>query len=234
MNIQVDSQSIVDLLLQMAANGNQKFTANLHPGVENILGIRIPELRNLAQQIAKSDQWREYLQNAGTFYMEERILKGMVIGNLKGLSLQEHLKLIADFVPLINSWSVCDTFCPTLKFSAKYPQEMWKFIQPYFFSAQEYEVRFGVVMLLGYYINDEYINQVLALFDEIAHEGYYVKMAVAWAISVCYVKYPEDSMLYLLNSCLDKFTYNKALQKICESYRVSHEDKQRIRSLKRI
>lgn len=234
MNIQVDSQSIVDLLLQMAANGNQKFTANLHPGVENILGIRIPELRNLAQQIAKNDQWREYLQNAGTFYMEERILKGMVIGYLKGLSLQEHLKLIADFVPLINSWSVCDTFCPTLKFSAKYPQEMWKFIQPYLFSAQEYEVRFGVVMLLGYYINDEYINQVLALFDEITHEGYYVKMAVAWAISVCYVKYPEDSMLYLLNSCLDKFTYNKALQKICESYRVSHEDKQRIRSLKRI
>ncbi len=95
------------------------------------------------------------------------------------------------------------------------------------------EIRFGVVMAMAHYIDEEYIDNVLQWMDRISHEGYYVKMAVAWALSVCYVKFPQKTMNYLKENHLDDFTYNKALQKIIESYRVSTEDKEIIRSMKR-
>jgi len=110
---------------------------------------------------------------------------------------------------------------------------MWDFLQPYLSSDKEYEIRFGVVMLLLYFVEDEYIERVLQWMDRIRHEGYYVKMAVAWAISVCYVKYPEPTMAFLKNNTLDDFTYNKALQKIIESLRVDSETKHVLRSMKR-
>lgn len=100
-------------------------------------------------------------------------------------------------------------------------------------SDKEYEIRFGVVMAMAHYIDEEYINNVLQWMDRISHEGYYVKMAVAWALSVCYVKFPQKTVNYLKENHIDDFTYNKALQKIIESYRVSTEDKEIIRSMKR-
>ena len=100
-------------------------------------------------------------------------------------------------------------------------------------SQLEYELRYGVVMLLNYYIEEEYIDRVLQLLDDVKHEGYYVKMAVSWALSICYVKLPEPTMIYLNNNALDTFTFNKALQKMTESYRVDVETKQLIRSMKR-
>ena len=94
-------------------------------------------------------------------------------------------------------------------------------------------MRFGVVMLLDYYIEEAYIDRVLRLLNEARHDGYYVKMAVAWAVSVCYVKFPEKTMEYLKNNTLEDFTYNKALQKITESLRVGRDEKELIRSMKR-
>lgn len=88
-------------------------------------------------------------------------------------------------------------------------------------------------MLLDFYIEEEYISRVLQLLDSVEREGYYVKMAVAWAISICYVKLPEPTMKYLERNSLDDFTYNKALQKITESYRVDQDTKKMIRSMKR-
>ena len=203
----INGLTIKENLLQLAENGNKKFTESLHPGIENVLGIRIPALRRLGAQIAKDD-WESYLQTADTYYMEERMLQGMVISNLKMKDTQAYLSLVARFVAIINSWSVCDTF-------------------------EEYEIRFGVVMAMAHYIDEEYIDNVLQWMDRISHEGYYVKMAVAWALSVCYVKFPQKTMNYLKENHLDDFTYNKALQKIIESYRVSTEDKEIIRSMKR-
>jgi 3-methyladenine DNA glycosylase AlkD len=88
-------------------------------------------------------------------------------------------------------------------------------------------------MMLDHFVTEEYIDQVLPLLDQVRHEGYYVKMGVAWAISVCYVKYPEKTMEYLKKSALDDFTYNKSLQKILESYRVDQASKAIIRGMKR-
>ncbi|WP_272037979.1 DNA alkylation repair protein [Paenibacillus sp. JJ-100] len=218
-------------LRSLAEPEYQKFAASLIPNITNVLGVRLPAIRKIAKQIASGD-WRTYLDMAEDEYFEEVMLQAMVIGHVQA-DLEELLTRIATFVPKIDNWSVCDSFCAGLKYTKLHPEAMWNFIQPYLKSDQEYEIRFGVVMLLNFYLDKPYIYEVLPLLDQIKHEAYYVKMAVAWAISMAYVRQPEVTMPYLQHNTLDDFTYNKALQKITESHRVTPEDKQRIRGMKR-
>ncbi|MED0705314.1 DNA alkylation repair protein [Aneurinibacillus aneurinilyticus] len=209
----------------------QKFSAALIPTINNVLGVRLPELRKIAKKIVKGD-WRTYLETAKDEYFEEIMLQGMVIGYVK-TDIEELLSYVALFVPKIDNWSVCDSFCTGLKFTKENKERVWEFLQPYLSSKKEYEIRFGVVMLLDFYIETEYIERVLNLLDRVKHEGFYAKIAVAWAVSICYVKLPDSTMEYLRNNTLDDFTYNKALQKITESKRVDKETKNLIRSMKR-
>lgn len=113
------------------------------------------------------------------------------------------------------------------------PGSFWDFLQPCLESSGEFIVRFAVVMLLDYFITGEYIDRIYPVLDRIKHQGYYVKMAVAWAVSMCYVQFPEKTMAYLRNNTLDDFTYNKSLQKITESLCVDSETKKTIRAMKR-
>lgn len=110
---------------------------------------------------------------------------------------------------------------------------LWEYLKQWMNADGEYEVRFGVVMSMSYFVDEAHLEELLACYDSIRHEGYYVKMAVAWALSVCFVKFPERTMEYLKNSSLDTFTYNKTLQKIVESFRVDKDTKTLIRSMKR-
>lgn len=228
----IQHKTIKEYLLELAQNGNKKFTESLHPGIPNILGLRIPDIRKLAKQIAKDD-WKTYLESAESDYMEERMLQGFVIGYIPHLDIEERLQWIARFVPLINSWSVCDTFCPTLKFANKNLERVWDFMQTYLHSDKEYELRFGIIMLLGYYIDTKHLPLIFTHFNRIRHEGYYVKMAIAWALSVCYVKFPQETEAYLQKNRLDDFTQNKTIQKINESFRVKKEDKIRLKQYRR-
>lgn len=222
---------IREQLLELANEEYQKFSSALIPNINNVMGVRLPELRKLAKMIAKGD-WRSYLEDAESEYFEEVMLQGMVIGYVKA-DIEEILVYVTAFVPKIDNWSLCDSFCVGLKFTIKHMKRVWDFLQSYLNSDKEYEIRFGVVMLLNFYIKEEYIEQVLLRLDTIQHDGYYVKMAVAWAISMCYVKQPDATMIFLSSNSLDDFTYNKALQKITESFRVDQDTKRIIRSLKR-
>lgn len=221
--------SVQITLLQLAERGNKPFIQSLHPGVENVLGVRVSDVRQLAREIAATPYWECRLQELTYRYMEERMLHGMVLGYVKRLTLKERLQKIGEFIPLINSWSVCDTFCSTLKFTSKNKDVMWRFIEPYFFAKEEYAIRFAVVMVLSYYIEPFYLDRLFQVFNSIRHEGYYVKMAVAWAVSVCYVKYPARTEAFLAENKLDDFTQKKVIQKICESYRVGKEDKKHLK-----
>ncbi len=223
--------TIKEQLFELADVGYQKFSAALIPNINNVIGVRLPELRKMAKQIAKGN-WRTYLAQAESEYFEEIMLQGMVIGYIK-TDVDEILSHIAEFVPKIDNWSVCDSFCTGLKFTNTNRNQVWDFLQPYLLSDNEYHIRFGVVMLLFFYLEEEYIRRVFELLDGINHEGYYVKMAVAWALSISYVKHPEPTMTYLNSNSLDDFTYNKALQKITELYRVDNETKKMIRGMKR-
>lgn len=222
---------IREKIFELADEKYKEFHSSLCPNTNNIIGVRVPVLRNYAKELAKGD-FRNYLANAKDEYYEEVMLQGMVIG-LSKMELEERLEYITKFVPKIDNWAVCDVSCAGFKFAKKYQSEVWKFLKPYLESNKEFEIRFGVVMLLDFYITEEYIDKVLEILNKIKYEGYYVKMAVAWAISVCYIKFPKETFKLLQENSLDDFTYNKALQKIIESYRVSEEEKKTIRAMKR-
>lgn len=223
--------TIREQLLERAEEDYQLFSSRLLPKQTNILGVRLPVLRKIAKEIAQGD-WRAYLKTAENKYFEEIMLQGMVIGSAKA-DIQEILSYVTNFVPIIDNWSVCDSFCSGLKITNQNKKQVWNYLQQYVASEKEFEVRFGVVMLLDYYIDQEYINQVLTVFDHIKQQGYYAKMAVAWAVSICFIKFPETTFHYLKENALDDDTYNKSIQKIAESLTVDVETKKHIRSMKR-
>lgn len=214
---------------QLAENDYKKFSASLLPGIDHVLGVRLPQLRELAKRIAKED-WHRYLV-AEPYYFEEIMLQGMVIGAIQ-VTPEERLQYIAGFVPCINSWSVCDTFCGGLKFTAKNQALVWEFMQPYLHSGEEYQIRFAVIMMMSYYLTDDYIDTVLALLDGVNHDAYYVKMAVAWALATALAKQPEKTWAYFQNHHLDMDTWKKTIQKSLESRRISEEQKAALRVMR--
>lgn len=227
----MENEEIKEKLFSLADIKFKEFNKKLSPKINNMIGIRIPTLKKYAKEIIKQD-YKKYLDNAVDDYYEETMLQGIVIGNAK-MDLKETQYYLEKFIPKINDWAVCDVTVAGLKITNKYKEEMWNFIQPYIKSDKEFEIRFAVVMILNYYIDEKYIKQVLEILNNIKHEGYYVKMAVAWAIAEAFIKYPKETWKLINNNNLDKFTYNKALQKIIESYRVDNETKSKIRAMKR-
>ncbi len=164
--------------------------------------------------------------------MKRLCLSGMLIG-LEKEELSEVQNDIKEFIPKIDNWAVCDVFCGGLKITKKYKKEMWDFLQKYLKSEKEFEIRFGVVMILSYYIEDEYLKKDLEILDKINTKEYYAKMAIAWAISVALVRFYEITLKYLEDSHLDIFTYNKSIQKAIESYRLTDIQKERLRAMKK-
>ena len=229
-------QKIKKELKQLVDEKYREFHKGLCPGTENILGIRVPVLRDYAKKLAKEYEIKELLKNIDNEYYEEIMLQGMLIGleKDKDKGIQNILKDIEEFVPKIDNWAVCDVFCAGLKITKKHKKEMWDFLQAYVTSGKEFEIRFGVVMILDYYITEEYLKKDFSIFDHIKSNQYYVQMAVAWAISVCLIKFYDKTIEYLKNAKIDKFTYNKALQKAIESYRISQEQKVELRKMKKM
>lgn len=219
-------------ILQEAQEDFKKFMSPLIPNIDNVLGVRLPVLRKIAKEIYKNGEWEDFVKQTDCRYMEEIMLQGIVIGLIKK-SPEEILGFVKNFVPKIDNWAVCDTFCNSIKFTNKNKKLVWQFIQPYFKSQEEYDIRFGYVMLLTYFIDDDYIDSVLDLVDNFKDERYYARMAAAWALSICYVKQPEKTFKYLNSSRLDNWTFNKSIQKICESLRVDKDTKNMLKCLKR-
>lgn len=226
-------QKIKKKLFELADPKYKEFHGGLCPGTENIIGVRVPVLRKYAQELFKEKDWKQTIEEIDDEYYEEIMLQGMLIGQAKNEDINTILKYVEKYVPKIDNWAICDVFCAGLKITKKYKKEMWNFIQKYLKSDKEFEIRFAVVMILDYYIDEEYLKEDFKIFDDIKHEGYYVKMAVAWAISVCLIKYYEDTIEYLKTSKIDNWTYNKAIQKAIESYRISDNQKNFLRKLKK-
>ncbi len=223
---------IKTLLKSYADEQYKNFHASLCPGADNIIGVRMPDLRKIAKQIAAGADVREYLDSIKGNSYEERVIEGLVIGYAK-LSPEERRYYLKKFIPRIDSWAVCDTCCGNLKFVKNDLTDMHTFILPYLKSNREFEVRFAVVLLMDYYLTDAYYDETLKLISEITHSGYYVKMAAAWAVSVAFIKNPEKGKTFLASNVLDEFTQNKAISKIRDSYRVLPEDKVFVKAFRR-
>lgn len=226
------TENIRKELLALVDHKYREFHSSLVPGADNILGVRVPQLRLLAKEVAKREDWRAFVEAADTEYYEETMLQGMVIGWSK-MELEERMKYVEMFVPRINNWAVCDIFCGELKSAVRKGKErVWLFVQPYLQSDEEFKLRFGIVMLF-HFVDDDHIDSLLEYADLFNHEAYYARMAMAWMLSICFVKFPKKTMEYMKRSKLDNWTYNKALQKTMESLRVDKDTKAILRNMKR-
>ncbi len=223
-------KEIIDKLRELSDAKYKEFHSSLCPETSNIIGVRVPILRKYAKELYKEYKI-DILKEIGDTYYEERLLKGMIICELK--SVQTVKKCLKTFVPKINNWAVCDITCGGLKIIKKNKNEFWELIQKYLKSNSEFEIRFALVLLLDYYLDEEHIDEVLEISKNVKHDGYYVKMANAWLLSMCLVKFYDKTIDYLKNNEFDEFTYNKALQKAIESFRITEEQKDELRKMKR-
>lgn len=214
-------------LEEMAENDYKEFSASLIPGVENMLGIRLPKLRTLAKELAK-ENWKEYLSWNEFLYFEETMIQGMILGYAKA-PIEEILDMTEQFIPRIHNWSVNDSFCTTFQSASKYPKQVWEFLMRYQNSHQEFEVRVVAVMLMAHFLLPEYIEKVLQVLGHLDAKEYYASMAIAWAYATAWAKFPEETKNYLQEHPIDSVTYRRTLQKCIESRRITETDKEWMR-----
>lgn len=228
------SNEIKQELIQMSDSKYKSFHSNLCPGINNILGIRVPVLREYAKKLIKKYSFEELINNIDDEYYEEIMLQGMLIGLNSKENFNVIKKYIEDYISKIDNWAICDTFCAGLKIINKNKESMWDFINQYLDSDKEFYLRFAIVIILDYYIEEKYLEEIFRIFNNIQSEYYYVKMAIAWAISISLIKYYDKTINYLKNnSKIDKWTYNKSLQKAIESYRITKDQKELLKNMKK-
>ena len=205
----------------------------LHSIKRTQFGISIPELRKLAKKIAKNI-YKEFIETNDFSSFELKLLHAFTLGYIKE-NINVLIKDFENFIPQVNDWAVNDSLCQNFKIARNYPDIFWNFIMKYKNSKKEFESRIVAVILLSHYLNDEYIDKVIKVLNQLNTDDYYSQMGTAWAIATVMGKYPQKCMEYLTSkSCnLDKTTYNKALQKIRESFRVSDDIKQLTKSMQK-
>lgn len=225
-------EKIKQKLFELSDKKYHDFHSSLCPGTENIIGVRVPILRNYAKELFKENDWKQVFKQIDNEYYEEIMLQGMLIGEAKNEDINIILKYIEEYVPKIDNWAICDVFCAGLKITKKYKMEVWNFIQKFLKSDKEFEIRFAIVMILDFYIEEQYLEKAFEIFESVKSDEYYVKMAIAWAISVCLVKFYDKTVIFLSGCKLDSWTYNKAIQKSIESYRISNDKKENLKKMK--
>lgn len=200
----------------------REFSKKLLPGIDNIVGIRLPILRKLAKEFKLEDL------SDDTF--EDVMLQGMIIGNIK--DIDEAIDKIRIFVPKIDNWSTCDSFVCSLKITKNNLAKMYDLIINYQ-DGTCYEKRFLLVMLLNYYLVDEYVDRVVDVILNIDCCEYYTMMAVSWLISKMYINYKDKVIDIFKSNKLSNVVVNKSISKIKDSYLISQEDKIFIGSFRR-
>lgn len=196
----------------------------------SLIGIRTPILKEMAKAISKNKP-TQFLKFIKHDTYEETIIHGLVIGYMK-IPFNECISLLENFLPFNTNWAINDIACANLKIWKKHLDEGFAVITRYLEDKNPWIVRFGLVLLLDFYINDTYIDHILALSAKISGEEYYVGMANAWLLSICYIHYPKKTKKLLESTSLDTFTRKHAIQKIIESNRVSKEEKEQMRKLR--
>lgn len=218
-------------LLSLKDPDYKAFHQKLIPDVKNFIGVRTPAVKALAKEIAKGDA-ESFLQVSQKDYYEQTMLEGLVIGAAK-CDIDTFWERALLFAPKIDNWAVNDSFCAAAKIVDKHLFESLPNIDRLLLDENPWCVRAGLILLLDHYVREEWIDEVLCRCALPFPDHYYVKMGLAWLLSICYVKFEDKTMAFLKDFPLDDFTYNKALQKIIESNRVPKEKKDEIRKMKR-
>lgn len=218
-------------LLELRDESYFQFHKKLIPTVpeDKIIGVRTPALRAYAKKVANYPEVYEFLQELPHTYYEENNLHGALLGLLYK-DVEAYIAELEKYLPYVDNWATCDMM--GAKVFKKNLSLVYEHVQKWIRSGDTYTVRFGIVTLMGYFLEEAFEPEMLEQVAVIRSEEYYIKMAVAWYFSTALVKQYDATIPYLQKQVLPKWEHNKAIQKAIESYRIDNETKQYLRSLK--
>ncbi len=217
-------------LFSMQDKKYRAFNSKLIPGVneDSQIGVRIPDIRRLAKEIRNTREAEDFLKSLPHKYFEENNLHGYLLEEIKDFN--EAIEKTEEFLPYIDNWATCDTINP--KVFRKNIPALYEKVKSWLKSEHTYTIRFGVNMLMKFFLDENFTDEILLLVAEIKSEEYYVNMARAWFFATAVAKQREASLPYLAEKKLDKWTHNKTIQKCTESYRISDKDKKTLKEMK--
>lgn len=205
------------------------FTLPLIPNVEekSFLGVRLPVIKKYAKELGVAER-NEFLDALPHQYHEENILHAIILSNIK--DYEEFISRVDAFLPFVTNWSVCDAICN--KHLNKHKHELINEVYKWLKSSETYRVRYAVKCLMNYYLGDDFQEEHLRKVTEVKLEDYYVKMMIAWYLATGLAKNYESFIKAIEERRFESTTHNKAIQKAVESYRVSEEHKNYLKTLK--
>ena len=223
-------QSITEQLFTLQDLEYKKFHSKLMPTVhpDVIIGVRTPDLRKLAKMLKGTPEAEQFLTELPHQYYEENNLHGFLLESIK--EFDACVTALNDFLPYVDNWATCDMMSP--KALKKDLAKLYEWVKTWIASKETYTVRFGVNMLMKYYLDEEFRPEYPELVASIRSEEYYIKMVVAWYFATALAKQYEAVLPYLLEHRLDAWTHNKTIQKAVESYRITPEQKAFLKTLK--
>ena len=220
---------IQEFLLKNRDEKYRSFTLPLIPNIDEktVIGVRLPIIKKYAKDLDQKSR-EEFLKSLPHKYHEENLLHALILSNVK--DYDEFLKHVDAFLPYITNWSVCDTICN--KHLNKYKDKLIKVIYEWLKSSEVYRVRYAIKCLMNYYLGDDFKEEHLLRVQEVKLDDYYVMMMIAWYLATGLAKNYESFVKVIEEKRFDKAAHNKAIQKAIESYRVSDEHKEYLKTLK--
>ena len=189
-----------------------------------MIGIRVPTMKDIAKKIAKTSNIDEFLKYAQDRFYEEVMIQGLVISHIKDEKL--FYKYFKKHINKIDNWALCDTFCSAIKIVEKYEDKYFKEAVDMSLSDKEFISRVGLIIILSHFVSEKYLDKIFEVLNKIKSDLFYINMAEAWLICELYIDYPKETKSFIKKNNLNKFTQNKAISKIHDSYRVSKEEKE--------
>ena len=222
--------NIRDHLFEMQDLAYRNFHSKLIPTVDKdrIIGVRTPKLRDFAKGLKGTDEAEEFLSVLPHYYYEENNLHGFLLEYIK--EYDACIAALNEFLPYVDNWATCDMMAP--KCFKKNLSKLDEQCKLWIADGGTYTVRFAVNMLMKYYLDDNFSPEYPELVVSIDSEDYYIKMVIAWYFATALAKQYDAILPYLENRRLEAWTHNKTIQKALESYRISTEQKQYLRTLK--
>ena len=221
---------IQEMLFQLEDLEYRAFHSKLIPTVDPaaIIGVRTPELRKLAKQVAKMPEANAFLKSLPHKYYEENNLHGILLEEIK--DYDTCIAALEEFLPYVDNWATCDMMSP--KVLKKHLPELLKVIEGWLASGRTYTVRFGIGMLMRFYLDDAFDLAYPEMVAAVCSEEYYVNMMRAWYFATALAKQYEKVLPFIENKRLDVWTHNKAIQKSVESNRITKEQKEYLKTQK--
>ena len=197
-----------------------------------IIGIRVPVMRNIAREIAARGDIEEFLKYAQDKYYEEVMIQGFVISHIK--DEKKFYKYFKKYINKIDNWALCDSFCNSIKIVRKHSEKYFEEAVKCALDKKEFISRVGLVLILDYFIFLFNLEKIFKVMNEIQSDKFYINMAESWLICEIYIKFPKETEEILKKNNLNKFTQNKAISKIHDSYRIGKDEKELLNKYRKI